>query len=441
MAISHREIESISSTPLIGSIDEFFSSPLKLYERCAEIDEPIVRTHAFQKPFFVIQDPLLVEEVLDTKQASFGRGYLFGMTFGEFAPKSIVARESDDHWRTQRLTGQQVFRPQVLDDWIPVFHSVVTDFTEQFDEPQDVAFHEEAQWLIFSLAVETLFGRSAFPQHSKADLLVAVEKMLDRFRSPVNAVLPSWAPTSTNRRYREGLETIQSVAEACLLSDDTRSPSLPAHLRSEFDIDDPDVRSRVVDDLITYLIAGLDTAGGAVSYGCHLLSEYPEIQERVAAEAALLSDPEEFSIRDIQTLEYTQKFIKEVLRIYPPAPHLPRGCTEDVVIGEYAIPEGAAVVLPQWTLHRSSEYFDDPLTPLPERWDGTPTEFEYAYFPFGGGKRHCMGRRYAITVLSLIFPLLAANLDFKRALADLEISATITAYPKHGVPLRLGPSS
>lgn len=440
MAVSHTDITSISSTPLIGSIDEFFSSPLALYERCAEIDEPIVGTHALQKPFFVIQDPLLVEEVLDTKQESFGRGYLFGMTFGEFAPKSIVARESDDHWRTQRLTGQQVFRPQVLEDWIPVFHSIVTDFTAQFDEPQEVEFHEEAQWLIFSLAVETLFGRSSFPQHSKGDLLIAVDKMLDRFRSPMNAVLPSWAPTPTNRRYREGLETIQTVAEACLLSEDTRSPSLPAHLRSEFDIGDPDVRSRVVDDLITYLIAGLDTAGGAVSYGCYLLSKHPEIQTRVAEEAALLSDPEAFSIRDIQTLEYTQNFIKEVLRIYPPAPHLPRGCTDDVVIGDYEIPAGAAVVLPQWTLHRSPAYFDDPLTPRPKRWDGTPTEYEYAYFPFGGGKRHCMGRRYAIAVLSLIFPILASRLNFERPLAELELSATITAYPKGGVPLEIGPA-
>lgn len=439
MAIPHTDITSISSTPLIGSIGEFFSSPLALYERCAEYDEPIVRTHALGKPFLVVQDPLLVEEVLDTKQESFGRGYLFGMTFGEFAPESIVARESDTHWRTQRLTGQQVFRPQVLEDWIPVFHSVITEFAEQFDEPQDVPFHEEAQWLIFSLAVETLFGRSEFPQHTKQDLLTAVDQLLDRFRSPTNAVLPSWAPTSTNRRYRRGLETIRTVAEQCLLADDTRSPSLPAHLRSEFDIEAPGVRTRVVDDLITYLIAGLDTAGGAVSYGCYLLAQHPDIQRRVAEEATLLSDPDEFSIRDIPTLEYTQKFIKEVLRIYPPAPHLPRGCTEDVVIGDYAIPSGAAVVLPQWILHRSPEYFDDPLTPRPGRWDGTPTEYEYAYFPFGGGKRHCMGRRYAISVLSFIFPLLASKLEFKRPLAELELSATITAYPKHGVPLEIEP--
>lgn len=437
MTVRFEELPRVARTPVVGSLTDFFGNPLALYERAGAQGEPLVGSHILGTPIAVVCAPELVRQVLDVKEESFSRGFLFDLTISEFAPEGVFARSADDVWRTHRLTAQRLFRPDLVEGWVPTIEETVETFVSEFEGGREVDFYQHTRRLTLSLALRTFMGLGELPSHSEDEVLDAIDGLVSRFRSPVNTVLPARAPTPTNRRFRRSRQLLHEVVEDCLLSADAVDPSLPTRLRAEFDLSDPTERKRVCDDLLTYLIAGHDTVAGALAYGCLLLARNPEIQDRVGADADTVAGDRDLVMTDDPAASYTHRFVRETLRLYPPAPHTPRGATTDVRIGEYELPRGTAVILPQWLLHRSRDQFDDPLSARPGRWtDGAPAH-EFAFFPFGGGRRHCLGRRYGLSLLRTAFPILASGLAFDPPTRDVETSAAITLYPVDGVPLRV----
>ena len=438
MAVPLEDVQQVGTPPVVGSLFDFFGNPLRLYERAGAQGVPLVRSQMLGTPMAIVCDPELVREVIQVEEESFSRGFLFDLTISEFAPEGVFARSADDVWRTHRLTAQRLFRPDLVEGWVPTIREAVESFVAEFDADREVDFYQHTRRLTLSLALRTFMGLQEVPSHSEAEVLDAIDGLVSRFRSPVNTVLPARAPTPTNRRFRRSREILHEAVESCLMSPDAADPSLPTLLRSEFDLSDPTERKRVSDDLLTYLIAGHDTVAGALAYGCLLLAGNPDVQERVGAEADSVAADRDRAMTDDPDISCTHRFVRETLRIYPPAPHTPRGATTDVGIGEYELPSGTAVIMPQWLLHRSPDQFEEPLAVRPERWiDGSPAH-EFAFFPFGGGQRHCLGRRYGLTLLRTVFPILASELAFEPSARDVETSAAITLYPVDGVPLRVG---
>lgn len=131
-------------------------------------------------------------------------------------------------------------------------------------------------------------------------------------------------------------------------------------------------------------------------------------------------------------LIYTERVVKETLRLYPPAYALFREATEDAEIGGYRVPEGSKVSLPQIHVHRDGRFYDDPETFRPERWTDEFEESlpEYAYFPFGGGPRHCIGMRFAMMELKHVLPTIVSAVDIDPVGAsDLTFDTGITLQP------------
>jgi cytochrome P450 len=440
VTVPFKDLPTIDTAPVVGALADFFGNPLDLYERAASAGAPMVRTHILKSPMAIVCDPELVQAVIRTKEDSFSRGFLFDLTISEFAPEGVFARPADSVWRTHRLTAQRLFRPDLVAEWIPTIRRTTELFISEFDDYGELDFYQYTRKLTLSIALRTFMGLGEFPSHTEAEVLDAIEGLVSRFRSPLNTVLPARAPTMTNRRFRRSRRLLHETVENCLQSDAASGPSITTRLRTEFDLSDPTERKQVCDDLLTYLIAGHDTVAGALAYGCLLLSRNATVQERVAAEAeTILSDPS-LTMIDSPEATYTDRFVRETLRIFPPVPHTPRGTTETVCIGEYTLPSGTAVVLPQWVIHRAPTHFADPLSVRPDRWIDNPPDHEFAFFPFGGGRRHCMGRRYGLSLLRLVLPMLASGLAFEPPTQEVETSAAITLYPVDGVPLQVQPA-
>lgn len=437
VTVAFEDLPTVETTPVVGALTDLFRSPLDLYERAAGVEAPVVGTHLLRTPIAIVFDPDLVREVIRTKESSFSRGFLANLTVSDVAPEGVLARPADSVWRTHRLAAQQLFRPDLVEAWIPTIRSTTESFLSEFDTFGELDFYRHARRLTLSIALRTFMGLRRFPSHTEAEVLDAIDGLASRFRSPLNTVLPARVPTKTNRRFRRSRRLLHDTVENCLQAEAAEEPSLPTQLRAEFDLSDPTERKRVCDDLVTYLIAGHDTVAGALAYGCLLLSRNPDVQERLAAEAeTILADPS-LAMRDSPEATYTHRFVRETLRIFPPVPHIPRGATETVTIGDYTLPSGTAVVLPQWVIHRSPAHFEDPLSARPDRWIDDPPDHEFAFFPFGSGQRHCMGRRYGLALLRLVFPMLASRLVFEPPVRDVETSAAITLYPTDGVPVRV----
>jgi cytochrome P450 len=143
---------------------------------------------------------------------------------------------------------------------------------------------------------------------------------------------------------------------------------------------------------------------------------------------------------DLDDLTYTEKIAKETLRLYPPAAMLFRKPLEDVSIGGYDIPEGTTLLLPQCTIQTDERWYDDPEAFRPERWteENKDERPNYAYFPFGGGKHHCIGMRFAMMELKHVIPTVARHVRFE-LLSDPEpdIELGMTLKPTEDIRMRV----
>jgi len=164
------------------------------------------------------------------------------------------------------------------------------------------------------------------------------------------------------------------------------------------------------------------------------------VEARLHAELDQVLDGRSPTVADLPKLKYTENVINETLRVYPTVWMVGREATEPVELGGYRIPAGTTVFMPQWVIHRDSRWFDDPEVFRPERWeDGLMQKIHrYAYFPFGGGPRICIGNNFALMEASLILATIARKYSLKLAPdATIALLPTMTLRPAHGVKVIL----
>jgi cytochrome P450 len=195
------------------------------------------------------------------------------------------------------------------------------------------------------------------------------------------------------------------------------------------------------DQIITFLIAGHETTANALTWTFYLLTQNPDVQEKLYQEIkSVVRDKKVSSFDDIPKLEYTEKVFRESMRVYPPVWTLGRFVEDPYSIGEYSIPKGSTILMSQYVMHHSSHYYDDPQIFNPERWTA---EFKrhlpkFAYFPFGGGIRGCIGESFAwqggILLLSTILNYWKMELAPNQ---KVKLDPGITLNPKNGIKMKV----
>jgi cytochrome P450 len=213
---------------------------------------------------------------------------------------------------------------------------------------------------------------------------------------------------------------------------------LPSVLHTEGADGDTLSEAEVRDNLLTFMFAGHETSSLGLTYTFMLLAQHEAVGERLRREHETVLGGETPTFEHLQQLTYTEKVIKETMRLHPPSHLLIRRATADVIIGGYRIPEGTLLMLPQFWLHTDKRFYDAPDEFKPDRWtdafeDELPT---YAYFPFGA--RHCIGMRFAMIEMKLIVAVLAQQFTFDLLSdPDPEISAGAAHRPKEDVRVRV----
>jgi cytochrome P450 len=196
------------------------------------------------------------------------------------------------------------------------------------------------------------------------------------------------------------------------------------------------------DEVMTFFLAGHETTALALTWTWYLLAQHPEIESRVIDELKEVLNGRSPTIADLQRLRYTEMVVKESMRLYPPAWLLSREAKRDFEVYGYSIRKGAQVLMSQWVMHRDARYFDRPEEFRPERWADEHTKSlpRFAYFPFGGGPRVCIGTSYAMMEAILILATTAQRFHLTLAL-DQKVTPlpSITLRPKNGVKVIVTP--
>ena len=193
-----------------------------------------------------------------------------------------------------------------------------------------------------------------------------------------------------------------------------------------------------VNAFVLLIVAGHETTANTLSWTWYLLAQNPAAAQKLQAELAGVLNGRTPTVEDLPQLRYTEQVVKESMRLYSPAYTLGREACEDTTIGEYAVPRGTTVFLSQWVTHRDERWFERPEKFLPERWtDAFERERpRYAYFPFGGGPRVCIGNAFAMLEATLLVAAVAQRYRIRlRTSKPVKPWAAVTLRPLGGIPV------
>lgn len=194
------------------------------------------------------------------------------------------------------------------------------------------------------------------------------------------------------------------------------------------------------DEVMTIMLAGHETTAIALSWTFYLLDKHPHVHQKLEAELANVLGGRLPTVTDLPQLTYTGMVIDEVLRLYPPAYATARWCNEADIVGGYYVPANSTIALSPYLTHRHPDFWDDPETFDPERFtpERKAARPRYAYIPFGGGPRQCIGNNFALMEAILILATIAQRYRLRlRPGQQVDLQPLVTLRPLDGLPMRL----
>ena len=417
-----------------------FRDPLQSFEALQPGTEPIAAMRIAGTKVFYLREPNLIREMLVTFVSDFHKSR--GLERAKaLLGEGLLTSEGEFH-RRQRKLIQPVFYHGNLKDIAVIMRERARQRAESWRAGEILNLSQEMHALTLVIVGEALFGAEVGDRTGRvSQLMETIMETFFLFLSPLASIFeffghPKLKRAAKARRELSGI--VQTMIEERRKSNKTRKDLLTLLFAAQ----DPETGlgmsdEQVRDEVMTLFLAGHETTANALGWTIFLLTQHPEIAERVAEEVGPVGMRSCASISDVESglgiNEDTLLFrvIRESLRLYPPVWAVGRRATRNLEIGGTAIPKGAIVLACQWAVHRSDRYFPNPTKFDPDRWTA---EFQctlpkYAFFPFGGGPRSCIGEGFAWMELGIVLTEILSRWRF-------EIVPGQTVKPKASITLR-----
>lgn len=429
-------------TLVAGNLSDFARDPLGFLERASRDYGPVASFRFGRTRAIFVSDPALIEEVLVKRRDSFMKARALRALSRLFG-NGLLTSEGE-YWRRQRRLAQPAFHPGSMNGHAAV---VVTRASRVFDKWKDgdqIDFHASMKDLLMAIVAESLFGAEVAEKAS--GIGAALESTMDRYagRRGVARFAPDWLPLAETRRYLAGVaaleEFVRDVVADRRRSGDKRKDLLAMLLSARNEDGTGMSDSQIRDEAITLFVGGFDTPALAMSWTWYLLSKNPKAAAKLVDEVDRVLAGRSPDMDDISHLVYTQQVVKESMRLYPPAWLLSREAREDTTVGGHPVARGVHVMMSPWVMHRDERFFDNPLKFDPDRWESSVAAKlpRFAYFPFGGGPRVCIGAAFAMMETTLILAMLAQRFRFSVSdAAAITPRPTMTLRPAEGVPVAI----
>jgi len=325
---------------------------------------------------------------------------------------------SGELWKTQR----RMMAPAFHRERVAAYGRRMVELTEQalarWPYGEVRSLRAEMTALTLRIVTDALFGDGEVPPD---EVGTALDTGIQRFDG-VRAVLPGWLIPGVHARYRAAVAQLDKIVNDIIARRQTHAhePSdLLSILLTAHDEDGTRMSDSLLrDEVMGLLLGGYETTTVALAWAWYVIARYPDVERCVRDEAAALAGPP--TVADLQRLPYIEAVVKETMRLYPPIWLMVRVLLDDWEIGGYPAKRGAQIKMSAWIVQRDRRYFPDPLRFRPERWlDGSTSSLpKYAYFPFGGGQRLCIGRPFALLEMSLVLATIARQSRLRPVSAD-----------------------
>jgi cytochrome P450 len=427
---------------LLGNLREFATDILGFFTKCAREHGDIVKIRLVQHKALLISHPDLIEQVLVTNSRSFGKHQFFWKHVRAIFGEGLLTSEGD-FWLRQRRMAQPFFHKER----IAGYGKVMVDFTERMlsewkdGETRDI--HKELMHVTSRIVTKALFQTDFTPDMHSIDAAfnTVVEEVATRFRRAVR--IPEFLPTPGNLRYKKSVKRLDDLIYRIIKerrSTENGTDLLSMMLRAQDEDGSRMTDKQLRDEAVTLFLAGHETTAIALTWTFYLLSQNPEVQTKLLSELQTVLNGRSPELMDLPNLRYTEMVISESMRLFPPAYAFGRQALQDSHINGCVVTKGTTVFMSQWVMHRDPRYFDAPLEFRPERWaDGLVKRLpRFAYFPFGGGPRVCIGNSFALMEAILLLATIAQ--EFRMELVPghpVEPFPSITLRPRYGMKMIL----
>jgi cytochrome P450 len=423
---------------LVGVLPEFRKDPAGFLEKMARQYGDVVYIPLGRQHIYCVSHPDAIRDVLVTHQNKFKKSRMLErarVLLGD----GLLTSEGEHHRRQRRLV-QPAFHRDRLAGYGAVMVERTVAARDRWQSGQSFDVLQEMMRMTLAIVAKTLFSTDV---DSEADEIgVALTQVFSLFEiilMPFSEILEK-LPLPAVRRFKRARkrldETIYRLIAERRAQGGDAGDLLSMLLLAQDDegsggMSDEQVR----DEALTLFLAGHETTADALTWTWYLLSQNPQAEAEFHAELDRVLAGRLPSFDDLPQLRYTERVFAEALRLYPPAWGIGRRALEDFQVGDFLIPARSVVLMSPYVVHRDPRWFSDPLAFRPERWlTDDSSRPKFAYFPFGGGARVCIGERFAWMEGTLLLAAIGQRWRLRLEPGHrVETHARITLRPKHGM--------
>jgi cytochrome P450 len=424
---------------LSGHSKAFRQDRLGFLTRCAREYGDVVALRIGPMRVLLLVHPDHIEQALVTDNHNFRKHY--GLRMNTLLLGNGLLTSDGAFWLRQRRLAQPAFQRQRIAGYAETMVAYTERLLAGWREGETRDLQTEMTRLTLEITGKTLFGADVGGE--APDVGRAMADAMDSFEKRVSRLfpLPYWVPTATNRRLLRAVRRLDEIIfrfikerRACAEERDDLL-SLLLHARDEDDggqMTDQQLR----DEAMTLFLAGHETTALALAWTGYLLAQHPGEEEKLRAELGAVLGGRAATAADLPRLAFTERVVLESMRLYPPAYAIGREALGDTEIGGYPVRKGTTLFLSQWVTHRDPRWFGEPERFHPDRWaNGLAQRLpKFAYFPFGGGPRLCIGNTFALMEAVLVVATIFQQFRYE-LIPDHPVTPwpAMTLRPKHGI--------
>lgn len=413
--MSARVAPGPNGRPIFGCLGELTGDTLGFMLGLQREYGDVVQFRLGMEDCFLLSQPEDVRAVL-MDEARFSKGGRWS-TMKPLLGEGLLTASGDVHQRHRRLL-HAAFRPARLNALVPIMADCADEMLDRWDanvasgEPVDVS--AEMMHVALEIAVRTLFGDDIKPHIEAIDRAFHIgnREMARRVWSPF-ARLVGHLPTARTREFNQAVATLDSIVFDIIArrraSGERREDLLGMLLDARDEETGEGLSDRELrDEALTMLLAGHETTANAMTWAWHLLGQHPE-QAWFMADEASQTFQERPVFADLPKLQYTWRVMQETMRRYPPIWMLIRLVEEPTTIRGVTLPAGATVIVSPYVTHHHPDIWPDPVAFNPDRFttERCDARHRYAWYPFGGGRRSCIGKYMAMLETKVVMSMTA----------------------------------
>ncbi|KAK2883720.1 hypothetical protein Q8A67_017357 [Cirrhinus molitorella] len=405
----------------------------------------VIAVHCPEATKTILMSPKYLKDPLVYKR-------LFNLFGKRFLGNGLITAADHDVWYRQRRIMDPAFSSTYLRGLMGTFNEMSERLMDHLEKIADtktpVIMHGLVNCVTLDVICKVAFGVDLnFLKQTDSPFQNAVELclkgMVFDIREPFFALYPkNW---KTVQQIKDAVELLRTTGEKWIQNRKTaieNGENVPKDILTQIlktaeeeNVNSAKDHEQMLDNFVTFFIAGQETTANQLSFAIMELGRHPEIYKRAKAEVdEILGTKRDISYEDLGKFTYLSQVLKETLRLYPTAPGTSRWLHEDMVINGLKIPGGCSVAFSSYVSQRMDLYFKDPLKFDPERFDVNAPKPYYCYYPFTLGPRTCLGQVFSQMEAKVVLAKLLQRFEFSLVPGQsFDIKDTGTLRPKSGV--------